>query len=191
MSGLSSAVLIPVKAFADAKVRLAGALGPEERRRLARAMAEGVVRAAKPLPVAVVCDDSAVAEWAADLGAQVIWAPDRGLNAAVEEGVARLAEQGADCVTVVHADLPLVQAIGRLGGSAVVALAPDRRRDGTNVAAVPANAGFRFSYGPGSFARHAQEASRLGLRLEVIERADLAWDVDVPADLEGLTAGWR
>jgi 2-phospho-L-lactate/phosphoenolpyruvate guanylyltransferase len=60
---------------------------------------------------------------------------------------------------------------------------PDRRDDGTNVLAVPADAGFRFAYGPGSFRRHTEEAARLGLPLRVLRPADLTWDVDVPADL--------
>ena len=182
------AVLVPVKAFADAKLRLAKHLPPEERRRLARSMAGSVVAAASPMPVAVACDDAEVAEWAVAAGAAVVWTPGTGLNGAVERGVAHLADGGFDVVIVAHADLPLVRSIGPLGTPGVAALAPDRRGDGTNVAAVPSLSGFRFSYGPGSFGRHRAEAERLGLAVEVIERADLAWDVDVPDDLEALSA---
>jgi len=48
---------------------------------------------------------------------------------------------------------------------------------------VPATAGFRFAYGPGSFVRHTAEAARLGLSLRVVRDAALGWDVDVPDDL--------
>ena len=48
------AVLVPVKAFAEAKLRLAPALDPAHRAELARAMATHVVNSAAPLPVAVV-----------------------------------------------------------------------------------------------------------------------------------------
>ena len=58
-----SVVLVPVKAFAQAKARLAVSLDPAQRAELARAMAEHVLAAARPLPVAVVCDDEDVAEW--------------------------------------------------------------------------------------------------------------------------------
>ena len=78
------AVLVPVKAFADAKLRLAPALPAPERSRLARAMATHVLAAARPLPVAVVCDDPAVADWARHEGALVVWEPGRGLNGAVQ-----------------------------------------------------------------------------------------------------------
>ena len=47
-------------------------------------------------------------------------------------------------------------------------------------------AGFTFSYGPGSFARHGAEAHRLGLALRVVREPSLAHDVDLPADLAGL-----
>lgn len=176
-------MLVPVKSFATAKVRLAGVLEPDERAELARRLAEGVLRAAGGLAVAVVCDDEEVARWAVARGAWVVWTPARGLNAAVTEGVAELARRGVELVTVAHADLPLVTGLADLARPATVVLAPDRHDDGTNVACVPAHAGFRFSYGPGSFARHCAEAARIGCPLEVVRREDLAWDVDVPDDL--------
>jgi 2-phospho-L-lactate guanylyltransferase (CobY/MobA/RfbA family) len=64
-----------------------------------------------------------------------------------------------------------------------VTLVPDRRDDGTNVACVPVDVGFRFSYGGGSFRRHAAEARRLGLPLRIVRDPVLGWDVDLPADL--------
>lgn len=181
-----TALLVPVKAFAAAKVRLAGIMDPVDRERLARALADGVLAAACGLPAAVVCDDAGVAEWAAERGALVIWTPARGLNAAVTDGVGRLRDEGAEQVVVAHADLPLVSDLSSVARPGHVVLAPDRRRDGTNVAAVPTTSGFAFSYGPGSFLRHRAEAERLGVPLEVLEREDLAWDVDVPDDLTGL-----
>jgi 2-phospho-L-lactate guanylyltransferase len=180
------AVLVPVKAFAEAKVRLATALGPAERAALARSMAAQVVAAARHLPVAVVCDDRGVAEWARARGVLVVWEPGRGLNGAVEAGVDQLARLGVEQVIVAHADLPLATDVTWVARFAGVTLVPDRANDGTNVACVPALAGFRFAYGPGSFARHRAEARRLGLPLRVVREASLGWDVDVPADLRSL-----
>ena len=59
------AVLVPVKAFGEAKLRLAPALDPTHRATLARTMATHVVTSAAPLPTAVVCDDAEVAAWRA------------------------------------------------------------------------------------------------------------------------------
>ncbi|HEV8299072.1 MAG TPA: 2-phospho-L-lactate guanylyltransferase [Acidimicrobiales bacterium] len=177
------AVLVPVKAFNDAKHRLAESLDPDARSALARDMATRVVQAANGVAVFVVCDDEAVAGWATEVGARVLWRPGTGLNAAVSDGVAALAELGVSEVIVAHADLPFAEDLTVVTGFEGVTLVPDRHDDGTNVACVPTGAGFRFAYGPGSFARHCAEATRLGLPLRVLHDAALAWDVDVPADL--------
>ena len=97
---------MPVKAFAVAKARLAAVLDEGERADLARRMAEQVLAAAAPMPAAVVCDDPAVAAWAATAGARVLWTPGLGLDGAVAAGVAALGADGVDRVVVAHADLP-------------------------------------------------------------------------------------
>jgi 2-phospho-L-lactate guanylyltransferase len=183
--GSPAAVLLPVKSFAVAKARLAPALGADDRRALARQMADVVLAAAAPLPVLVVCDDDEVAAWAEAAGARVLRVAPRGLDAAVTEGVDALAADGVARVVVAHADLPNAAGLADLAGAPgdPVTLVPDRAEDGTNVAVVPATAGFRFAYGPGSFRRHVAEAARLGLGPRIVRRAALAWDVDVPADL--------
>jgi len=182
------AVLIPVKAFGQAKRRLHLALGDPERAALARAMADRVVSAAHPLPVAVVCDDTEVAEWARARGALVVWEPGRGLNGAVQAGVEHLTAGGVSQITVAHADLPRASDLARVGDGPGITLVPDRYGNGTNVIALPADAGFRFSYGPGSFARHRAEADRLGLPVRVLDRPDLAWDIDEPGDVVPVAA---
>lgn len=181
------AVLVPVKPFAEAKLRLAPALAPSERGRLARAMATHLLAAAAPLPVAVVCDDVGVADWAREQGALVVWEPERGLNQAVQSGVARLAAGGARRVVVAHADLPFAHGLAWVGSFAGVTLVPDRHDDGTNVVCVPTDARFSFSYGPGSFHRHGAEARRLGLPLRVVREPGLGHDIDLPLDL----ASWQ
>ena len=179
-------MLLPVKSFAVAKARLAPALGADDRRALARQMADVVLAAAAPLPVLVVCDDDEVAAWAGAAGARVLRVAPRGLDAAVTEGVDALAADGVARVVVAHADLPNAAGLADLAGAPgdPVTLVPDRAEDGTNVAVVPATAGFRFAYGPGSFARHEAETTRLGLDVTVMRPPDLVWDVDLPEDLE-------
>lgn len=183
MRATTAAVLVPVKAFADAKQRLQEVLDPPARASLAMQMALTVLEAAGTLPTSVVCDDEQVRVWAEQHGAEAIWTPGLGLNGAVAAGVAHLALRGVQRVVVAHADLPLAHDLTGLTAGSGVTLVPDRRRDGTNVAVVPAASGFRFSYGPGSFASHRAEAARLGLVARLLPDARLAWDVDVPADL--------
>ena len=181
-------MLVPVKAFAQAKQRLAEVLDPDARRALATSMAETVLRAAGPLRTAVVCDDDEVRAWAEGHGAEAIWTPGLGLNGAVAAGIAHLARRGSSRVIVAHADLPHATDLTWLAEGGGVTLVPDRHHDGTNVLSVPAAAGFEPAYGAGSFAAHRAEAKRLGLVTRLVPDAALGWDVDVPADLEGMVA---
>jgi 2-phospho-L-lactate guanylyltransferase len=181
---VQAAVVIPVKAFHAAKLRLAPALSPRSRAVLAREMATRVVRAAGPLPVYVVCDDEDVRAWAIEVGATAHWTPGLGLIGAVEAGVDAAAAAGAERVLVAHADLPLATGLGHVVGDDGVLIVPDRWNDGTNVIAVPARSGFRFAYGPGSASRHEAEARRLGLAVQLVDDQVLGWDVDLPGDLQ-------
>lgn len=176
-------VLIPVKAFSRAKVRLAPDISSAERQALARRMATSVVQAAAPLPVAVVCDDPEVADWVEEVGARLLWTPGTGLNGAVRDGVNRLAESGVEHVVVAHSDLPLARTFERVAGWPGVTIVPDRHRTGSNVVAVPTTVGFRFAYGTNSYRRHVAEAMRVGRGLRIVHEPSLAWDVDYPGDL--------
>ncbi|MGI9600938.1 MAG: 2-phospho-L-lactate guanylyltransferase [Acidimicrobiales bacterium] len=181
-------MLIPLKGFDVAKERLAPALDPDERARLARRMADIVVDAATPLPVVIVTDDAEVASWADRRGARMLWRPSRGLNDAVQHSVACLATEGIDRVIVAHGDLPRAKGLSPIADFDGVTLVPDRHEDGTNVLCVPAACGFRFAYGPASFHHHHDEAVRLGLPIRVERNAALSWDIDNPDDLEGLAS---
>ena len=172
-----------MKSFRAAKLRLATVLDERGREALARELASRVIGAAAPLPVLVVCDDEDVATWAAERGANVAWTPGLGLSAAVMAGVDQLGAEGVELAIVAHADLPFAAGLAALGKAGAVTLVPDRRFDGTNVAAVPTTAGFRFAYGAGSFERHRAEATRLGLPCEIVYDRRLALDIDLPEDL--------
>jgi 2-phospho-L-lactate/phosphoenolpyruvate guanylyltransferase len=177
------AVLVPVKAFRDAKHRLAPVLDDEARAVTAMRLGETVLAAAEGAPTFVVCDDDEVADWAVGLGAMVLFTPRLGLSGAVSAGVEHLAGEGYDHVVVAHADLPFAFSLAEFGRAGEVTLAPDRRLDGTNLAAVPPASGFNFAYGPGSFTRHKQAAAELGLTCRVVHDWRFAFDVDTPQDL--------
>ena len=177
-------VVLPIRSFDHAKDRLASSLDPAQRAQLARTMAERVVAAAGSLPVVVVSSAPEVRAWCAELG--LVGLDDPGtLDAAVAAGRDHAATLGAHRVLVVHGDLPHARTLAPVADDpAAVVLVPCHRDDGTNVVSVPTDAPFRFAYGPGSFARHREEAERLGLPVQIVRDPDLAFDVDTPADLE-------
>jgi 2-phospho-L-lactate guanylyltransferase len=182
VAGVDAAVLIPVKRFTAAKVRLSSLLDPEQRAELARWLAARVVEAAGELPVFIACDDDRVVDWANRAGAEVLWSPGLGLNGAVDAGRTTIADKGFDHLVIAHSDLPLAHDLGKLATPGTITLVPDRRRDGTNVLALPIDAPVPASYGGGSFHRHLELALHTGRRVEVVADARLALDIDNPED---------
>lgn len=187
-------VLLPVKSFAAAKLRLGAVLDGDSRRVFAERLASHVVACAGPLPVAVVCDSPVVAQWAAGHGAEAIFTPALGLNGAVAAGVDRLRQLDAARVVIAHTDLPFAQsftavldafdqAATAFGSTRVAVAVPDRHGDGTNVMCIPADADMTFHYGAGSAALHQAAAEAIGLHWVALAIPELAWDVDTPADL--------
>jgi 2-phospho-L-lactate guanylyltransferase len=184
----TTGAVIPIRAFALGKARLAASLDAAERAVLGRRWAEQVVQAAGDLPVVVVSSDPDVRVWASGLGLDLLDDPGS-LDDAARVGRDHVRDRGLSRVVVAHADLPRARDLARLTRDAsqpVVALVPCHRDDGTPVLSVPATADFRFAYGPDSFRRHAAEARRLGLGLRVVRDRDLAFDVDLPDDLLAL-----
>lgn len=176
-------VLIPVKAFRQAKGRLAPVLAPDDRVRLARWTAERVLAAAGELPVAVVCDDHDVADWARSHGATVLWEEHQGLNGAVDHAVATLRIGGCRHVIVVHGDLARPTTLADVVRPGTVTLVPDRHLDGTNVMSFPTDRPMHAAYGAGSFRRHLAAALERGGPVGVVRDRFLALDIDDARDL--------
>lgn len=176
-------MLVPVKAFADAKARLSPVLSPAERQRLARWSAERVVAAAGGVPVFIACDDDDVAAWAEGVGASVLWHPGVGLNAAVSNSVHDLRERDVAHVVIAHGDLPCARSLVELARPHTVTLVPDLVGDGTNVLALPTALPFTFAYGAGSFRRHLATAIASGATVAVRRDPLLGLDIDIPSDL--------
>ncbi|HVW35084.1 MAG TPA: 2-phospho-L-lactate guanylyltransferase [Acidimicrobiia bacterium] len=184
-----SAVVIPIRSFGDGKSRLGARLDRAERAGLVRSMAENVVAAAGPMPVAVVSGAPEVREWALALGLSVLDDPGS-LDRAAAAGLAWAAAGGFGRVVIAHGDLPLATALSPLTidrGRPVAVIVPCHRDDGTPVLSLPTAAdGFAFAYGPGSFRRHAAAARAAGLAVRVRRDDRLGRDVDAPEDLVGL-----
>jgi 2-phospho-L-lactate guanylyltransferase len=186
MSG--AGVVIPVRAFALGKARLAAQLDEAARVELARRLADRVAAAGGELPTVVVSSAPDVHDWARARGLDVIDDPGS-LDEAAAAGRAWVEARGRARAVIAHADLPLARTLSPLardGRQPIVAAVPCHRDDGTTVLSVPVDARFGFAYGPGSFRRHAAEARRLGLGFRVLRHAELAFDVDVPDDLDRL-----
>jgi 2-phospho-L-lactate guanylyltransferase len=183
-------IVVPLRSFTLGKARLAEVLSESDREALARSMAECVVNAAAARPVVIVSSAMEVVAWARDHGCDVVDDPGS-LDAAATAGRSWARDRGLARYAVVHADLPMARSLDAIaadGDALVAVIVPDHRDDGTPVLALPTAVEFTFAYGPGSAARHAEEARRRGLTVRIVSDPSLAFDVDVADDLIALDA---
>jgi 2-phospho-L-lactate guanylyltransferase len=188
---VTTAVILPVKSFASAKQRLGERFGEAERAVLAQAMVADVLdelaRAAVG-PLIVVSGQPQVARPPA---VTVLDDREEGQSAAALLGLARARELECDRALLVPGDCPLIDG-GELRELAVraqaldVAIVPDRHGTGTNGLALATDGEFEPQFGPGSCARHVQQAHDKGLAYEVISVPCLQLDVDTREDASAL-----
>ena len=187
---MTVAIVILARDPRTAKTRLRGALGPAARERLATAMLDDVVAAARATrwPVLVVTDARSVAAHVRTAGARSIVVTARGTRDAARRGIARAERDGADAALVIAADLPLVRPsdlrrVALAGRRFEVVIVPDRDRAGTNALYVRPPSRLAPQFGHGSFAAHRAAAGPAGTALTIVR---LGLDVDTAADLAAL-----
>lgn len=191
---MTTEIIVPQSALHDAKGRLAGRVGRQQRLRLAHELLIRTLTVARNVaPIAVVSPSPALAEITRALGGRFILQRSVGLNGGLSEGRDDARARGVGTVAVVHADLPLLRAadIQDLLESAEqhrIAIAPDKTGSGTNALAFATGTAFSFHFGQDSFAAHRREALDRGLQLSVVRRQGLSLDLDTPADLDALLA---
>ncbi|CAN7256811.1 2-phospho-L-lactate guanylyltransferase [Phenylobacterium sp. LjRoot219] len=185
-------VVIPIKAPEACKTRLRPALGEAARRELVAGMLRHVVEVAGAEPAVDAVRLIGPSRHGLPAEVQLLADPGQGLNPALAAALTAAAAAGVTRLVVLAGDLPRLAAedlaalasldAGELG------VAPDRKGLGTNALSLPLPQArdFHFQYGPDSFARHAAEAVRLGLKLQTVRSETLGLDVDDPADLAAL-----
>ncbi|MDT0509570.1 2-phospho-L-lactate guanylyltransferase [Novosphingobium sp. MMS21-SN21R] len=172
--------IVPLKAAADRKTRLAGALDGTEKAALAEGMADHVIATLADVPA--IASIRVLSPESGDIPG-TIWEPDhgKGLNAELDRVCAALA---GERMVIVHADLPLLTAddINALLGAAEgagAAIATDRHGMGTNALAMREATGVGFTFGPDSLVRHLERLPHAA----VLRRDGLAIDIDTADDI--------
>ena len=188
---------VPVKDLANAKQRLVAALGPAERRALARAMLRdvlGALAAARLDGVWVVTRDAEVAGIARELGAEPLAeSENRGHTAAVAFAQVEAVRRGARVFLTVPGDAPCVtpveiRELAAAARAGTPAFAPSRSGLGTNGAALVPPDAMPLRFGEPSFQRHLAAARSCGLEPRVLTLRGLGLDIDAPEDLAALGA---
>jgi 2-phospho-L-lactate guanylyltransferase len=190
-------VVVPLRGLEAAKSRLGGQLDAEERLDLVTGLLERTLGAASAASgvdrVLLVSPDPAALELARALGARTLADPGHGLNAALRAARDHAIEQGASTLLVLPADLPRVTPVAieaviaaadaaRRPGHGIVALVPDRHRQGTNALLLSPPDAIPFAFGRDSRRRHLGAAAAVGAECVEVD-GDLTLDVDTPDDL--------
>lgn len=174
--------IVPVKAFADAKSRLAPELSSDDRSRIGRALAARTTLCARDagFDVLVVAATDEITAWAKRAGYQAVAQPANrpGLNGAVGHGLDVAADRDRRAV-VIHADLPWVDAasLRPLVTPNGVVIVPSH--DGGTTVLGGIGPDFPLRYGRGSFQAHLSAAPHA----TVVTSPRLALDLDDPHDL--------
>lgn len=188
--------LLPVKALAKAKARLAPSFDEPARREIARALLDDALAlclSADFLRWWVVSEDDEVLALAARTGLDTVSDPGAGLNNAVAAGVGAVSAAGASSLTVLPCDVPLAYR-GDLvdlldtGATSDVVLVPAGDDGGTNALFLAPPDLIRPAFGPGSLRSHIALAEREGYRCSILALPRLALDIDTPADVDTFLA---
>jgi 2-phospho-L-lactate/phosphoenolpyruvate guanylyltransferase len=191
------ALLLPIKDLRHAKQRLAGFLSPEERFGLARAMLADTLRAVRGVGGAdkvFVVTNYEPAMRAAEENSWELLREEQQISEAVSVDAAsrECEKRGITALLRVPLDVPLVHAsdIDDLLTVDCVApalvIVPSRDGTGTNAILRSPPTLFPSHFGPGSFAKHCDEAQRAAVPVLVRRHPRLEMDVDDEADLRAL-----
>lgn len=185
--------IIPLKALARAKGRMAGHLNDASRRRLVVWMLDRVLGACIDAQavdrVVVVAGDARAAAEASRPGAEIIVQPVAGLAAALAVG--DRAAAGAQATLAIPADLPLATAadidlVCAAGARAPSVVVVPTRDGGTGALLRRPGGVVGTAFGPGSALAHLRLATVAGIRPVRLDLSNLAFDVDTPGDLRAL-----
>ena len=187
--------IVPVKPFNLGKSRLAGTISESDRINLNTRLLVNTLTTLSEISeisqVLVVSRDSNVLSISRDLGAKTVL--ENGsprLNTALTRATVFAQLHAIYGVLVLPADLPLLSKndilslIEAASNPPVVVISPDRRKDGTNALLISPAGLIEYDFGPNSFERHCHHARLAGARLEIVNLPSLAFDLDIPEDLQ-------
>lgn len=189
--------ILPVKARANAKQRLAELLTADQRGTLARVMFEEVLEkltAARGIDrVVVATSDESAAAQARRAGVTVFEEQDqRGHSHSADRAALRAMELGAGTVLLLPIDVPLVT-IAEIESLAAAArpgviIVPSADGTGTNALVRTPPDAIESRFGKDSFRAHLEQARTRGIAAEVMRPPGIVFDIDTPEDVAELLA---
>lgn len=209
-------VLVPLRSLSGGKARLGGAIDAEERETLLRGLLRQTLSVLHDwYPSATVhlvsADASVLAEAttsrvppsgipeAQRAAVRPLLQTGEGLNEALVMARDDALASGATATLILPADLPYLSvgaldrmldaadaAIAAGSGRPIVVISPADARRGTNALLLSPPDVIEPCFGPSSLEAHLRAAARVDASTQVVEDAELGFDLDTPDDLERL-----
>ena len=190
-----NAIVIPVKAFPDAKSRLATCFSPADRAAMAEALCADIFDVVGQVRgidrVFVVSSESRALTWAGQMGWDIVVESSQDSETAAVDAVCRHAQAcGVRALLRIPTDIPLVRSsdieeiFAVLTGSKGCVIVPSRDGTGTNALLRSPPALFPSHFGQNSFERHVAAARSAGVKANILRNSRIALDIDEAADVE-------
>jgi len=189
--------VVPVKPLRRGKSRLAGILSTKDREYLNEQLLKRTITSLKPVKeideIIVISYDPAALSLSRKFGIRTLQ-ENRNTNINNALRKATMAAKGfhASKILIVPADLPLISSedienmLNLQARAPEIIIAPDRRMDGTNALLINPIGILDYDFGIWSFRKHVEQAERKKIRVEIYDNENLAFDLDIPEDLEYL-----
>jgi 2-phospho-L-lactate guanylyltransferase len=176
----------------ESKSRLSRSLGQSDKKKLILAMLTDVLTAVEESElfsrVLIVSPDRNVEGEANLLNAAFLHQEGSGLNAGIRQSTLLAMHEKASSVTVLLADIPLVEPrdlkeLYSVGTAAQMVVLSPSLKGGTNVMVREPPDIIAPAYGRWSFSTHLREAQKAGIAVYSFSNPRLSFDIDTPEDL--------
>lgn len=187
--------VIPIKPLSRGKSRLAGLMTSEEREFLNQKLLIRTIRCLENIPlineIAVISHDPTALHISRDLGVRTIQESRKtDINNALRKATKAIRTFDASKILVIPADLPMIipedikEFLSLSIGEDEIIISPDRRMCGTNMLFINPIGILDYDFGLWSFKKHIEQAERKKIRVGIYNNERIAFDLDLPEDLE-------
>ena len=189
--------IVPIKPLRRGKSRLASVLSDKDREQLNQTLLIKTIQCLKEIKevdqtLIVSCDPFALTI-SRDYGVRTIQESSHtNINKALRKGTMAATAFNVSSILIIPADLPLINAddirmlLSKSRNPPEIIIAPDRRMNGTNALFINPVGILDYDFGMWSFRKHIEQAERKNIKVEIYNNDKLAFDLDMPEDLDYL-----
>jgi 2-phospho-L-lactate guanylyltransferase len=189
--------IIPIKPLRRGKSRLAGSMTAEEREFLNQKLLIRTIQCLENISqidqIAVISHDPSALHVSRQMGVRTIQETrNTEINNALRKATQAIMASNASKLLIIPADLPLIQPedvsdlLSRSKFEEEIIISPDSKMCGTNALFMNPIGILDYEFGLWSFRKHVEQAQRKKIHVEIYNNDRIAFDLDLPEDLEFL-----